>query len=84
MQKLSRDLRSRFKVETVRRYIGDLKRYGSIVQEDAARYRPFASRHRQFGRSSTPYAIGPLSSVNSNCYCRISSKLRRPPMRVTR
>lgn len=33
MQKLSRDLRNRFKVETVRRYIGDLKRFGLIVQE---------------------------------------------------
>jgi len=33
MQKLSRDLRNRFKVETVRRYVGDLKRFGLIVQE---------------------------------------------------
>ena len=33
VQKLSRDLRHRFKLETVRRYIGDLKRFGLIVQE---------------------------------------------------
>jgi len=33
MQKLSRDLRNRFKLETVRRYVGDLKRFGLIVQD---------------------------------------------------
>lgn len=33
MHKLTRDLRDRYKAETVRRYVGDLKRYRLIVQE---------------------------------------------------
>jgi len=33
MQKLSRDLRGRYKGETVRRYVGDLKRLGLIGQD---------------------------------------------------
>jgi hypothetical protein len=33
MHKLSRDLRERYKAETVRRYVGDLRRYRLIVQE---------------------------------------------------
>ena len=33
MHKLSRDLRERYKAETVRRYVGDLRRYRLIMQE---------------------------------------------------
>jgi hypothetical protein len=38
---LTPHLRNRLKVETVRRYVGDLKRFGVIVQEGRGPFRSF-------------------------------------------